>query len=136
MEFLSKDITFYIGLRLDMKDLSSLSRVCRRMNGLLCGSVEFWRVKYCKEFGLEGIDEVVMKQKRGRRNGSSGINYKELYRETLKNVRFLKTVYNEFMNSYVDSKLVMNLYNKVFKYFSLGKGFLHHAALILSLIHI
>ena len=133
MEFLTKDIMFYIGLMLELRDLTSLSRVCKRLNGFLCGNGEFWRVKYCKEFGLEGIDEIV--------GGKVGEEVKEevgmimdckiLYRETLKNVHFVKTVHDEFVNSYADSKLklIMNLYNKVFKHFS-GKGLLHFRALL------
>ena len=137
MEFLTKDMVFYIGLRLELRDLTSLSRACKRLNGFLCGNGEFWRVKYCKEFGFDGIDEVVGgKVGRIDRRGSKGkgrsdrcMDYKILFRETLKNVRFVKTIYDEFSNSYVDSKLVMNLYNKVFKYFS-GKGLLHFRALL------
>ena len=131
MEFLTKDMVFYSGLRLQLRDLTSLSRVCKRLNGLLCGNVEFWRVKYCKEFGLEGIDEVVGGKvgRRGKGRSDRCMDYKILFRETLKNVCFVKTIYDEFSNSYVDSKLVMNLYNKVFKHFS-GKGLVHFRAIL------
>ena len=61
--------------------------------------------------------------------GMRCMDYKILFRETLKNVCFVKTIYDEFSNSYVDSKLVMNLYNKVFKHFS-GKGLVHFRALL------
>ena len=128
MEFLTKDMVFYIGLKLQFRDLTCLSRVCKRLNGILCGNVEFWRVKYCKEFGFDGIDEIVGgKVNKGRKGGRRGseIVYKVLFRETLKNVRFVKTIHDEFLNSYVDSKFVMTLYNKVFKYFPFGKGMVH-----------
>jgi hypothetical protein len=123
MEFLSKDMIFYIGLRVDLKELTKLSRLCRRMNRMLCGNEEFWKVKYGKDFTLDELHEY------GR-----GISFKTLYRETLSIVKFMRFVYDEFLNSYVSNELIMTLYNKVFKYFTTRKGRFHSWALVQSLV--
>jgi hypothetical protein len=109
MEILNKDLLFYLGLRLKGKDLANFCCASRRFAVVLWRNDEFWRIRYRKVFNVVSSSRVR--------------SWKILFKETSQNLNFVKFVYDQFINSYLDSKGVMNLYNKVFNHFYGKKGY-------------
>lgn len=122
MQFLHKDIVLELGLNLDIRDVINLSVSCKRLNDILCNNQNFWKCRYYREFG-----DVLYAP-----------NYKKLYfvirQGTDRNIEFMRTICNKYMNTLLTTKFVMELYSNVQSYFMKKKNPIYTQPMINYLI--
>ena len=99
MNFLNKDLVFYLGLRLDPCEILKFSQASKKCNQILCSNNLFWRSKLLKDYFSE--DEIY------------DTDFKELYKKMYENkYAIVEDHFNEF-SKFDWKKYLINLYIEI-----------------------
>ena len=102
MNFLNKDLVFYLGLRLDPCEILKFSQASKKCNQVLCSNNLFWRSKLLKNYFSE--DEI--------KRFSNDTDFKELYQKMYENKYVItEDRFDEF--SKFDRKYLTNITIKI-----------------------